>query len=67
MDYRAVRTDRYKYVHWMQHPDENELYDLLEDPYEEQNLIDEPGMSGVVSEMRAELAELVLDAMGIQR
>ena len=67
MDYRAVRTDRYKYVHWMQHPDENELYDLLEDPYEEQNLIDEPSMAGVVSEMRGELAELVLDAMGIQR
>jgi len=27
MDYRAVRTDRYKLVHWIQHPAERELYD----------------------------------------
>ena len=67
MDYRAVRTEQYKYVHWMQHPDENELYDLLADPYEKQNIIDEPSMAGVATEMRGELAELVLDAMGIQR
>ncbi len=24
MDYRAIRTSRYKYIHWMQHPDEND-------------------------------------------
>jgi len=67
MDYRAIRTDRYKYVHWIQHPDENELYDLLADPYEKRNLIDEPQMKSVVAELRGELAALVLDALGIQR
>ena len=65
MDYRAIRTDRYKYIHWMQHPDENELYDLEQDPYEMQNVIDDPRMAGVVSDLRAEMAAAVLDVMGL--
>jgi len=67
MDYRAVRTSRYKYVHWMQHPDENELYDLVEDPYETQNLIDDPRLAGVLGDLRAEMAAAVLDAMQLSR
>jgi N-acetylglucosamine-6-sulfatase len=67
MDYRAIRTDRYKYVHWMQHPDENELYDLVEDPYEMRNLIDDPRLTGVLGELRAEMATAVLDAMQLAR
>jgi N-acetylglucosamine-6-sulfatase len=63
MDYRAIRTSRYKYIHWMQHPDENELYDLAEDPYETRNLIDDPELAGVLEGLRAELATAVLDAM----
>ena len=42
------------------------LYDLLADPYETRNLIHEPTMNGVERELRAELAKLVLDALGIQ-
>ena len=67
MDYKAIRTDRFKYVHWMQYPDEGELYDLVEDPYEMRNLIDEPGMANVVSDLRAEMATAVLDMLGIVR
>ncbi len=67
MDYRAIRTSRYKYIHWMQHPDENELYDLMEDPFETRNLIDDPRMAGVVSDLRAEMAAAVLDAMELAR
>ena len=63
MDYRAVRTDRYKLIHWMQHPDERELYDLALDPYEMNNLVNDPTMRDVVSEMEQELASLVLEAM----
>jgi N-acetylglucosamine-6-sulfatase len=67
MDYRAVRTDRYKLIHWMQHPADRELYDLQEDPFEMQNLIDDPAMARVVAELGAELSTLVLEAMGLTR
>jgi len=65
MDYRAVRTDRYKLIHWIQHPADRELYDLHEDPFELQNLVDDPAMSEVVAELEAELATLVVEAMGL--
>ena len=67
MDYRAVRTDRYKLIHWMQHPGEQELYDLREDPYEMHNLIDDPEARDIVNELRAELTRLVVRAMGLTR
>ncbi len=67
MDYRAIRTKRYKYIHWMQHPGESELYDLLQDPYETQNLIGDPRLADVVSELRAEMSVRVLEALGIPR
>jgi N-acetylglucosamine-6-sulfatase len=63
MDYRAVRTDRYKYIHWVRH--EAELYDLAADPFEMRNLIDEPAMADVVSELRTELGRLTLEAVGL--
>jgi arylsulfatase A-like enzyme len=67
MDYRAIRTERYKYIHWMQHPDENELYDLEKDPYETTNLIDDPQLAGIVGHLRAEMAAAVLDVMGLAK
>ncbi len=67
MDYRAIRTHEYKYIHWMQHPDEAELYDLVNDPYEMRNLIDDPSMAGLISDLRAELASSIVDAIGIPR
>lgn len=66
MDYRALRTERYKYIHWMQHPEEGELYDLREDPFERRNLLLEPGSESVVSALRAELDQRVLEAMGLR-
>ncbi len=67
MDYKAIRTEQYKYIHWIQHPDEAELYDLLADPFEMRNLIADPSMTGVVRDLREELAASVVEATGILR
>jgi N-acetylglucosamine-6-sulfatase len=67
MDYRAVRTERYKYVHWMHHPDLDELYDLEVDPYEMRNLVHQPGAARVRRELRGRLGTLVLEAMELSR
>ena len=65
MDYRAVRTDRYKYIHWMRFPDQAELYDLQTDSLERSNLVNDPRYAGTLAEMRAELQRQVLQAMGL--
>jgi N-acetylglucosamine-6-sulfatase len=65
LDYRAVRTERYKYIHWMRFPDQDELYDLAADSLERANLARDPRMAGVRTELRAELGRLVLEAMGL--
>ncbi|NIM48009.1 MAG: sulfatase-like hydrolase/transferase [Gemmatimonadales bacterium] len=65
MDYRAVRTERYKYIHWMKYPELDELYDLESDPYEMRNLVDSARFREVRRDLRAELGRLVLAAMGL--
>jgi len=65
MDYRAVRTSRYKYIHWIKFPDQDELYDLQKDPCELHNVVEDPGMQGLRAELRTELGRLQLQAMGL--
>jgi len=65
MDYRAVRTDRYKYIHWIHHPGWGELYDLQEDPFETRNILGEPGMEEVERELKEELRRSALHALGL--
>ncbi|MDX1393802.1 MAG: sulfatase-like hydrolase/transferase [Gemmatimonadota bacterium] len=65
MDYRLVRTARMKYIHWMQHPGMDELYDLESDPYETRNRIDDPALADERQRLRTELGRLVLEAMGL--
>jgi N-acetylglucosamine-6-sulfatase len=67
MDYRAIRTNRYKLIHWIQHPGERELYDLHQDPYELRNRIDDPAMQTVAANLEEDLSRLILEAMGIRR
>jgi arylsulfatase A-like enzyme len=54
----AVRTDRYKYIEYLDPASTNELYDLLVDPQEMRNVIGEPGYAGILAEMKQRLARL---------
>lgn len=65
MDYRALRTERYKLIHWIRHPENGELYDLIDDPFETRNLIDDPSMAGVLADLRKEMEKEVLFALGL--
>ncbi len=65
MDYRLIRTDRYKYIHWMQHPGMDELYDLESDPYEIDNRAADPALADLRDRLRADLGRLVLEALGL--
>jgi N-acetylglucosamine-6-sulfatase len=68
MTYKAVRTDRYKYIHWVNRGSAgelDELYDLDSDPYELRNLNRTRAMAPVRERMRRELRRLVGEALGI--
>ncbi|HUT93379.1 MAG TPA: sulfatase [Thermoguttaceae bacterium] len=61
MGYKAVRTDRYKYIHYLQLQGMDELYDLESDPYEMKNLIAEQSSWPVLRQMKTELLRLLRD------
>jgi N-acetylglucosamine-6-sulfatase len=65
MDYKLVRTPRYKYVHWTHHPELHELYDLEEDPYEMRNVVREPRYDTVRAELQQRLGDLVVEALSL--
>jgi arylsulfatase A-like enzyme len=64
MGYRAVRTERHKYIRWTHH-DLAELYDLARDPYEMTNLADDPAHADVRAALHEELRRLIADAFGL--
>jgi N-acetylglucosamine-6-sulfatase len=55
MGYRAVRTLRYKYIHYTDLEGMDELYDLRNDPYEMDNVIDDPEMRAALEELKGRL------------
>ncbi|MDX2045341.1 MAG: sulfatase [Chitinophagaceae bacterium] len=59
MGYKAVRNERYKYIHYVDLKGVDELYDLQQDPYELENVINKPGMDAVLQEMKNELNKLL--------
>jgi arylsulfatase A-like enzyme len=65
MTYKAVRTERYKFIHWVHHDGCDEIYDLVRDPYEIRNLITDPAYQAVHADMRHELARLVVESVGL--
>jgi N-acetylglucosamine-6-sulfatase len=68
MTYKAVRTNRYKYIHWVNRGaagELDELYDLDKDPYELDNLNRSRAMAPVREKLRRELRKLVAEAVGL--
>jgi N-acetylglucosamine-6-sulfatase len=59
MGYQAVRTERWKYVHYRDLADCDELYDLQSDPFELKNRINDASLANQVVEVRAELQKLL--------
>ena len=58
MGYQAVRTQRHKYIQYLELPGMDELYDLEADPYEMSNLIGTPQGQALLPALQAELARL---------
>ncbi len=68
MTYKAVRTDRHKYIHWVNRGtagELDELYDLDRDPYELKNLNRSRAYAPVRDKLRRELRKLVAEAVGL--
>ena len=65
MSYKAVRSERHKLIHWVNRDGVDELYDLEHDPYELTNVIADARYASVAQELRAELARLVAEAVGL--
>ena len=66
MDYRAIRTAAYKYVHWVKFPEQDELYDLRADSLERRNVASEAGYARVKASLQQDLGKLVLEAIGLR-
>ncbi len=58
MGYRAIRTKRWKYIQYKQLKGMDELYDMKNDPYEMENVIDTENNRAVVTRLKRELKEL---------
>jgi N-acetylglucosamine-6-sulfatase len=59
MGYKAVRTDRYKYIRYEELTGMDELYDLQADPHELRNLLPDSAPPGVRDELSARLDRLL--------
>jgi N-acetylglucosamine-6-sulfatase len=65
MGYKAVRTERYKYIQYQDLDGMDEFYDLAYDPYELKNLINDPRSSAVITDMKLELRRLLTATDGL--
>ncbi|MEZ5384437.1 MAG: sulfatase [Prosthecobacter sp.] len=59
MGYQALRTTRWKLIHYRELQDSDELYDLGADPSEMRNLINDPTHAQTLGDLRSRLARRV--------
>jgi N-acetylglucosamine-6-sulfatase len=68
MTYKAVRTDRFKLIHWVNRGrarEFDELYDLETDPWEMKNLIASRAHAPVRAKLERELKRLLPETVGL--
>ena len=68
MSYKAVRTERHKYIRWLNRScngELDELYDLQRDPWELRNLATSRAAAPVKTRLQRELKRLVAEATGV--
>ncbi len=68
MSYKAVRTERYKYIHWVNRGldgELDELYDLETDPWELSNLNRSRAHAATRERLRRDLGKLVRQSVGL--
>ena len=59
MGYQAVRTEQYKYIDYLELDGMDELYDLVADPFELDNIINSPRGRSMLPAAHYELARLL--------
>jgi len=68
MSYKAVRTDRHKYIRWLnrsRNGELDEIYDLERDPWELKNLAGARSSVALRAPLRRELKRLAAEASGL--
>ncbi len=61
MGYKAVRTERWKYIRYVELEGMDELYDLRADPYEMRNIVADPQAASALRDMQARLDILLAE------
>ena len=57
--WQAVRTERWKYIHYLTSDSLDELYDLQTDPHEFKNVVWDAANRGTVDQLKAKLHDLL--------
>lgn len=55
---RGVRTERWKYIHYFEDPEEFELFDLQSDPQEMNNLVNDPEYKDIIEQLKTRMTDL---------
>jgi N-acetylglucosamine-6-sulfatase len=63
MGYKAVRSERWKYIHYFELEGMDELYDLKADPYEMSNIIRQRRAAKIVEAMKQDMERLLKSPM----